>query len=137
MCVCELDLLCFACPMHTGRKWLNAAGGYCMVVQCTVLGWGLVVVRREGGSDDSSYVVQCSSKVESLHTYTYFIAVRSRVVYWVGTGHFADQTKSNPIHTYAMRRALYSLSSSVLKFLSSSNSGSVGQSFRVKSRLNS
>ena len=49
VCVCELDLLCFACPMHTGRKWLNAAGGYCMVVQCTVLGWGLVVVRREGG----------------------------------------------------------------------------------------
>ena len=58
---------------------------------------------RVGGSDDSSYVVQCSSKVESLHTYTYFIAARSRVVYWVGTGHFADQTKSNPIHKYAMR----------------------------------
>ena len=30
VCVCGLDLLCFACPMHTGRKWSNAAGGYCM-----------------------------------------------------------------------------------------------------------
>ena len=141
VCVCGLDLLCFACPMHTGRKWSNAAGGYCMVVQCTVVGWGLVSSSKKGGrvggSDDSSYVVQCSSKVESLHTYTYFIAVRSRVVYWVGTGHFADQTKSNPIHKYAMLRVLYSLLSSALKFLSSSNSGWVGQSFRVKSRLNS
>lgn len=44
-----LDLLCFACPMHTGRKWSNAAGGYCMVVQCTVVGWGLVSSSKKGG----------------------------------------------------------------------------------------
>ena len=39
------------------------------------LGWFCLVrwwAQREGGSDDSSYIVHCSSKVESLHLFSSF-----------------------------------------------------------------
>ena len=50
------------------------------------LGWFCLVrwwAQREGGSDDSSYVVQCSSKVESLHLFHRSIA---RILGWVSAG---------------------------------------------------
>lgn len=49
VCVCGLDLLCFACPMHTGRKWSNAAGGYCMVGAVHSGGLGAGSSSKKGG----------------------------------------------------------------------------------------
>ena len=45
------------------------------------LGWfclGKWWAQREGGSDDSSYIVHCSSKVESLHLFSSFAIAASR-----------------------------------------------------------